>query len=206
MMPNSVIYEPYEGDAVPANAIIGKGNQFVWDDLRAPATALRLDSAATRYSFDSTNVGVLFNDDARYTEEQITVLFQMPHRWKLNSEVRLHFHWIQNQNASPNWLGAYRYYGNNQCCPSTWVEVAAITPEFTYTSGDLSQVNRIANFTPANLDLSGMVEIKFWRDTANLSGKFAGADPYVGQALLKEIDLHYKIDGTGSLYEREKGF
>lgn len=199
------VYDKLRGQSTPSQIYTPGEYGIVWDDLRAPATGLRLDSAATRYSFDPLNVGVQFDADARYTEEQITVIFQMPHNWKLNSEVRLHFHWIQNQNAVPNWLGSYRYYGNNQCCPSAWTTVVSNTPEFSYPgSGDLSQVNRIASFTPMNLDLSGMIEVKFWRDTGDVSTLFGAADPYTGQALLKEIDLHYQIDSTGSTSEREK--
>jgi hypothetical protein len=49
--------------------------------------------------------------------------------------------------------------------------------------------------------ISCFFDSKIYRDTANASTLFAGADAYTGNWLLKEYDLHYKKDSLGSAEE-----
>lgn len=171
-----------------------------WDDLRFPTTGDRLDSASTRYSFDSTELGVTFDNDSRYPNEQLSNIVQIPHAWREQSGIRPHIHWIQNQSAIPNWLMAYRVYNNNET-PGTFTEVALSSTVFTYTTGSIVQISSFPEIDMTGMSLSCFVDIKIWRDTTNASGVFAGADPVATGVLLKEYDIHYLVDSFGSPIE-----
>ncbi len=52
--------------------------------------------------------------------------------------------------------------------------------------------------------VSAIIDFKIYRDTTNASGLFAGADQQAGDAKLKEFDIHYQIDSSGSNQEFTK--
>ena len=173
------------------------------DDLRFPATGNKLDSASTRYSFDLTDLGVSFDANARYTNEQLSYIVQLPHSWKEGTSLYPHIHWIQSQAAFPNWLMSYRVYNNNEA-PGTWTNAIIDSSEFTWSSGDLAQISSFPAITMTGKTMSCLIDIKLWRDTANTSTELAGADPVATAVLLKELDIHYEIDSFGSATEYTK--
>ena len=174
-----------------------------WDDLKFPATALRLDVAATRYSFDSTELGIRFDTNARYTEEQLSMIAQMPHHWKEGSTLKPHFHWIQEQAEFPNVLFAYRAY-NNGDTPGAYTFVEPDNHVFTYVAADICQISGFPDIDMTGMTLSSIIDMKFWVDTANTSTLITSGSQALGM-LLKEIDIHYEIDSLGSNQEFVKG-
>ena len=180
-------------------------NGYFWDDLRFPATAVNLDSAATRYSFNTTELGIQFDTNARHPNEQVNFIAQMPHSKLFGSNAHVHIHWMQAEANLPNVLLAHRWYNNNKAIPSTWTFSIMKPGVFTYVSGNLAQISEIAVATPpVNEDVSSILEMKLWRDTANTTGYFAGADPYTVAWLFKELDLHIQFDSIGSVQEYDK--
>lgn len=175
-----------------------------WDDLRFPASADRLDVAATRYSYDYDELGISIEANARHPEEVIGNIVQMPHAWKEGSAVYPHIHWKQSQSAVPNWLIEYRAYNNGEAIPVSFIRAIAESPVFSYTSGDILQISSFPTIDMTGLSISSFVDIKIYRDTANTSGLFAGADPVASAVLLKEIDVHFEIDSLGSDLEFTK--
>ena len=177
-----------------------------WDDFVVSASAVRLDSAATRYSFDTTNLGIQFDSDSRYPEEQISIIYQLPHEWKIGSDIRFHFHWIQSQSAIPNWLLDYRWFDNNEAEPS-FTRLSGTTETFSYTSGSILQISHFGLQSSSGITgVSSNFEIKFWRDTANTSTEFSGADPVATDVRVKFFDIHLQQDSPGSDNEFSKTF
>jgi hypothetical protein len=175
-----------------------------WDDLRFPMSGARLDSASTRYSYDYTECTVDFNTDARYTEEPTAMVAQMPHSKMLGSAVCPHLHWVQQEANVPNWLLASRCYNNGDLVPAFNLTVADHV-EFAYASGNLMQMSEFpAILAPDNEKVSAIFDLILYRDSANASTLFAGADPYTVAAKTKEFDLHYLIDSLGSGQEGVK--
>jgi len=172
-----------------------------WDDLRFPATGINLDSAATRYSFDTTDLAVSFANNSRYTTEQLNYIIQLPHSWKEESALRPHIHWIQNQAAVPNWLIEYRVYNNGDLLPAFGTFGTLQSHAFTWSSGSLVQISSFPEISMTGLRASCFVDVKMWRDTTNVSTEFVGADPVATSVLLKEFDTHYEIDSFGSALE-----
>lgn len=175
-----------------------------WDDLKFPATGNRLDSASTNYSYDTTNLGVQFDDDARHIEEQLNYIVQMPHAWKEGTSIYPHIHWVQTTADHPNWLIGYRVYNNNEAPPGTWTYLKATTGVFTWSTGSLLQISSFPAISMTGKTLSCILDIKLWRDVANGSTEFTGAESSPVAVLLKEFDIHYEIDSFGSDTEFDK--
>jgi hypothetical protein len=126
------------------------------------------------------------------------------HARKAGSDIKPHIHWIQNQNAVPNILVSYRFYNNGASVPGSWTLKALTNTVFTYPgSGSIVQISpfNLTSGTFANSSLSFTFDAKVYRDTANASGLFAGADAYTGNWSLKYYDIHFQNDMTGSRQE-----
>jgi len=175
-----------------------------WDDLRFPATGARIDVSSGRLDYDYAECGINFQSNARYDNEPLCMVAQMPHSKKLGTEVRPHIHWDQNQAATPNWLLEWRWVNNGEQ-RGTWQQEIYTNNLYTYLSGNLQQLTEFpALQPPLNESVSSLLEFRVFRDSNNSSGLFAGADPYSGSALFKEFDLHYQIDSFGSPQEYTK--
>ena len=174
----------------------------VFDDIKFPFFGRRIDTAAGHLDYDVTELGINFDDSSRYNDEdQVAIIAQIQHNWKQGSDLRPHIHWVQNQNAVPNILMKYRITENGGSVGS-WNLVPINGSVFTYTSGTLMQISEFAHIDMSAIDsVSCIIDIKIYRDTANTSGEFAGADSYTGDALLKEFDFHYEKDMNGSRHE-----
>lgn len=169
-----------------------------WDDLRFPFMGQQLDTASGRIDYSYSELGIGFQNNTRYTEEPICMIVQMPHAWKLESAVHPHLHFIQNQNASPNWMIEYRVYKNGAAVPSTWQKsIGSLV--YSYTSGSIIQKCIFTEIDMTGIDsVSSFIDVKLYRDTGNASSLFTGSDPYTGTAIAKEFDIHYEIDMPGS--------
>lgn len=174
-----------------------------WDDLRFPATGQTVDVSGGRIDYDYDECGVAFQDNARYPQEPIVMAAQMPHSWIQGTAIRPHIHWLQSAADVPNWLVQYRTVVNGEA-PSAWTLAAAETLVFTYTSGTILQISSFPEIDMTGLNISDFVDIRLFRDTGNDSALFSGADPLTGNALVKELDIHYRIDGFGSTQEFTK--
>src|SRR6056297_1943626 len=82
----------------------------VWDDLRAPATAINPPGQVSDPDWDNTNGGFLF--DAAGTET-LWIIVQMPHTWKLGSNIRPHLHWMPTNTNEGNVLWRMEYKWTN---------------------------------------------------------------------------------------------
>lgn len=171
----------------------------VYDDDKYPFTAFQLNSPAGRIDYNYTDVGIDFQDNCIYPDDMLVAAAQMPHKRKNGSEILPHLHFLQNQNAIPNFLLAYRLYNNGDLVPASWVLATWNSSAFTYVSGTLTQIIGFPDIDGSALNkVSGWMDIKIYRDTTNASGLFAGNDPYTGNVTLKEYDNHLLIDSIGS--------
>ncbi len=181
------------------------GEATAWDDLRFPAMGQSLDSTTGRLDYDFEECGVGFAANARFTEEPLCFICQMPHSKLHGSAVHPHIHWIQNQAADPNWLIQYRVYNNGEAPPAWQLAKPSTTRTFPYVAGNLLQITKFPAIpAPADESVSAFIDVRLFRDSANTSTLFTGADAYAGTALLKELDHHILIDSLGSRDEYVK--
>jgi len=174
----------------------------VWDDEKFPFTGVQLDSPAGRIDYDYAELGAGFQNNAIYPTDLLVAIEQFPHKWKFESQIHPQLHWIQNQNQVPNWLLEYRIYRNGDAIPAVWTQAIAAAGIFPYTAGSILQISPFPLIDMSGIDsVSAIMDIKFYRDTSNVSTLFAGADPYTGTALAKEFDIHIQINSNGSRLE-----
>ena len=189
-----------------ANKLNSGTEELGWEDLRFPFSGLRLDSNSTRYSYDYVNGLVCFNSNSRYPNEPISMIAQLPHSWKEESQVRPHMHWIQTSSDQPNWLLAYRIYknGDGTSIDSDYSNYNFLTVEsnvFPYASGNLVQISNFGMIDMTGVGLSDCIHFVVFRDVFNTSGEFERPESSESNAYSIEFDIHYQSNSLGSREE-----
>lgn len=185
-------------DKIKSGGAVVRFEPAAWDDIRFPANGARLDTSSGRLDFNFDECGIDFQDNARFPNEPICFIAQFSHSKKLDSIVNPHIHWIQNQNVIPNWLLQYRWYRNGDEVPA-YTTAKFTTSIFNFVLNPILQITSFPDLTPPTGEtVSSILDIRLFRDNNNDSGLFAGSDTYIGDALLKEFDIHFQKDTNGS--------
>lgn len=172
---------------------IGKIGNTQFDDLSFSSTLVKI-GANTKPDFDYTNIGLLFpQNDA---SEKAYATYQMSHRKKLGTSIRLHIHYVQSSALKPIFRVEYRFYNNGELVPSFSTlntnDPGGNTGILTYISGSILQIGMFPLITaPANEGLSSNLDIILYRNDNIVTG----------DVLVKYIDLHFEIDAYGSREE-----
>lgn len=189
--------------------IVNEGDSLTWQEVSTPLFGQSLDTSLGRIDYNYAELTIDYASNARYPEEQLGVVTQLLHSRKSLSEIRPHLHWIQNSNNFPNLLIEYRAFNNGELVPGSFTQKALTVSDnlFAYPgSGNFHQITEF-NLPVAvgeSLGLSGTFECKIYRDSANASGLFAGADTYPGVLSVKYYDIHFINDMLGSREEYTK--
>lgn len=168
-----------------------------WDDLRVPAQAVNPPGLGSDPQWDTSKGGWLFDQTL---VEELHLMVQLPHGWKVGSDLRPHVHYEKATSAtgSVTWRLSY-----------SWLAIGASrTAEATLSADDTVEYTAGADFhmlTPlgiitasASIDISDMLFLRLQRDVS------ATADTYAGDARLLEFDIHYQSDTPGSVYLYKK--
>jgi len=178
-------------------------------DMKSPFVGLNLDSASTRYSVNRFNGGVTFNADARYPNEILSMQIQIQHDWAEGTNGLPHLHWKQQGAAIPNWLMIWKLSRNGEADVietdfSNYNFEVLQSHEYTYTAGVLNQISDFPTMDLSGAKISDEIVMHFFRDTTNVSGAFAGADPSLIAEIAVEMDIHIEINSPGSRTEYVK--
>lgn len=193
------------------------GNQSVFEDdgtliFQGDATVykdelgdiIQLQQTGPGVSINLTEGTVEFTTTSNLSDFVITNV-QLNHERLLSASIYPHIHWFQATSASPNFLLQYRWQCNG--CPkvTAWTNIRCNNLAFTYTSGTLNQISLTsAIIPPPTTNVSDIVQFKIFRDNANNSGAFTGADPLNATASLTSFDVHFVVDMCGSHTEYSK--
>lgn len=171
----------------------GKLGNTRWDDLSVSATSTKI-GANSKPDFDFTNIGLLFPQND--TGEKVYLTFQMSHKKKLGTAIRLHVHFIQTSAAIPIFGAQVRFYNNGGLEPSFGAEILTDgTAHFEWASGRLLNITGFASIAaPASEFLSSNLDVILYRKD----------NAVTGDVLVKYIDMHYEIDSDGSAEEYSK--
>jgi len=171
-----------------------KGSARAWEDLRFPATDINPAGAVGPMTFDTTNIG--FTASASATTS-IAVIAQLPHSWAEGTDIHPHIHWEPTTTDTGNvlWTIAYR-----------WTNIDGTEPGWTFINvldaGDGTafkhQFIDLPSISGSGKTVSSILSIIVSRSGAN------SQDTYADDALLKEFDIHYQVDGFGSRTELTK--
>ena len=153
------------------------------------------EAQTAKPDFDTTNLGLLFpqNDAA----EIAYIIMQIPHKWKLTTDLYPHVHWVQSQADVAVWKIDYRWYKNGADPTGGFTTLTGAAHAYTYTAGSILQLTSFTAISGAGIDtVSSMLDIKLYRDDNTVAG----------DVLLKEFDIHFQIDSPGSDAEGSKSF
>lgn len=192
-------YSDFEYDG----SLILHGDATVWDDLRFQAFGQNLDIVAGRIDYNFTYCTVGFEIGARYPNEPLCILAQMPHSRKLGSVLKPHIHWVQSEINIPNWLIEYRWISNGGTIPLTTLK-KYVSNSYAYSGSTIIQRTIFPDIIDTGFNISSLLTIRIFRDSANTSTLFTGLDPYTVTAELAEFDIHYEMDSLGSRTEHTK--
>jgi len=197
-------------DLGPKYEGLASGDEVRWDDLRFPLTGRNIDINSGRLDFDFYNGTVTFASNARGLDIRETISFtvQLPHSWLEESTIRPHIHWLQ-QDASdlPNWLLGYKFCKKGEtlaALETDFTNHTLVIPSnhvFTYSANVLEQITTFPDISMRDVTISDNIHFCLWRDTANASSLFSGADPSSIAEHVREFDIHYIVDGKGSQQE-----
>lgn len=173
-------------------------NSGEWEDLRFPGTGPGADTSTGRLYMDyTTEMTLAFAVNARYSNEPWVNIVQFPHGWRQGSGIKPHLHWLQKESNVPNWMVRRRWVPKNGA-PTSWVNSAWNSNAYTYSAGTLHQITGFLTITRTSATISDILQIILYRDSANASGLFAGADPYTVDAEVLEMDCHVQMETMGS--------
>lgn len=189
-------YTEFEADG----SMLMVGDATVFDDLSLSTIAIKVQG--TGLSNNTTEVQTEFTQAANLSD-YLYGSTQITHAWLIGSDLYPHLHWMQTTSGVPNWLLDYRWQPNGEAKETSWTRVAMNVPVYAYVSGTLNNIAHTLNpiTPPANAGLSDIVQFKIYRDNANASTKFAGADPVAATAGALSFDLHIQRDRLGSRQE-----
>ncbi len=180
------------------------GNATIFDDVTFDAIAIK-----------NTGVGISINTAENCAEylasadenDYMIINCQFPHSRKLGAPVFPHIHWSQNQNAVPNFAFQYRWQVNGGAKTTAWTAIKCNIPAFTYVSGTLNQIVKVATggiTPPAGDNISDILQLRVIRDTDNALGLAYGVDPYTGVVQVIQTDIHIEKNDLGSKEEYVK--
>lgn len=169
-------------------------SQTYWDDLRTPATAVRLSGIKPPVLTEYKGGLVLeFEDKNAPNEQQIFFIIQMPHSWKEGTDILPHMHWVPAANTggldrTVSWRLSYSWANEN-----TEDFPAATTIDVTANINNQLDQHIHTDFTPisgAGKFLSSMLICSLTR--------LSDTDTFIGSAYFLEVDFHYEINSPGS--------
>ena len=165
-----------------------------WDDLCFPATAINPPGIASDPTFDTTNIGWAFSASAT---NLLFLIAQLPHSYKEGSDLKAHIHWEPSNTNTGNvlWRLSYRWRNDGETAAAlTNVDILVPAGGTALTL----QVNGFAAISKPNALISSMLDMTLTRLGAD------GTDTFTGTAILKEFDIHYLKDSSGSVSEYSK--
>jgi len=169
------------------------GDATVWDDLRVPVTTAKPGAVVPDFAQFLAGGGLktyLFDGTARVEEIHFTV--QMPHGYKVGTDIVPHVHWTPTDTNVGDVRWSLEY---------TWADITdtfpnSITLHTVDTTSGTAWDHQLTNFSAivgsGTTGISSMLVCRLYSDASH------GDDSYEYDAALLEIDFHYELDTIGS--------
>jgi hypothetical protein len=185
------------------------GNTTVWDDLRVPVTSLKTAGSkdpgfAVAFSTGgSQGVFTYFFDAA--TEEELYFALQIPHDYKLGTNLHPHVHWFPSSagTGTVSWGLEYNIANITGTFGNTSIIYGNVaTPNEVNLASKRHYLTEIGELNGSDiLSVSTMLLCRLFRNATGVGGS---GDSYPQDAGLLEVDFHYERDTLGSRTEYAK--
>lgn len=169
-------------------------NSNNWDDLRFPASAVRLGGAAPATFQAYKDGGVLAF--ASTPDQYVFIVAQMPHTWQEGTDIETHLHWaIPTSGAGTGaenvkWDLTYSWSNIGGTIPDSTPDT--LTRDVQSITAHTHLFNSFGTITGTGKTYSSCLIISLKRDTAV-------ANDYAGAVYLIEFDIHYKKNRFGTV-------
>ena len=169
-----------------------------WDDLRAPASGINPAGSAAAATVDQEDGSLIFSNGQTQT---VAVWFQLPHAWKVGSDISFHIHWKKTTSAAGTVKWQTKYQWTNIGATDAGFSVYADGTEAIPNSNTAGKhaIFEFTDFPGTGKTMSSMLCVVIQRVSSG-----GGADTYNAPVKLMEADLHYQIDSFGSYQEYVK--
>lgn len=133
-------------------------------------------------------------------DSELHFQLQLPHGYKLGSDLKPHIHWFKDSNNSGNVKWGLEYVavspgdviGNTIILSTDTIEFGSNTVPLTHNISDLGTIPGGDNY------ISSMIPMRLFREGSHAD------DTYTGNAGLLEFDIHIQKDAEGSVQEYVK--
>lgn len=148
----------------------------------------------------TSSQGVILPSFSSTIEQELYFTVQMPHEWKLGTNIKPHIHWCPNETDTGNvsWGLEYSWASFGEVYPtSTIIYANEIEGVDTTLVANKHYITDLGEIDATDKGLSSMLVCRVFRD-ATSSGE---TDDYAHGASMLEIDFHYQVDSLGSQEE-----
>ena len=168
-----------------------------WDDDRYPATGISIGGLSTPPDIE-TDTGLFLFDSVAI--ETFSVLAQMKHARKEDSNIIPHIHWRKVTSAAGGvvWSLRYKWWNNNEEEPGSWSSIITATDVWTIGSNQLTNIATFGEIDGTGKGLSSLFLAQVGRLPTD------AADTYGADAKMYEFDIHFQADTMGSQQEYTK--
>jgi len=168
-----------------------------------------LDTPSGRVDFDYINGVIKFQSNARFPNEPISLILNLPNSWKEGSDIIPILDWIQQSQEKPNWLLSYKFVSrgeefeistdyNNHLLKTISNEL------FAFQGNTISQTSVFEPIKTNGFKILDSIKINIFRDTENHSGLFQSIDLSGIDELIQSLSFILVKDGIGSSQENTK--
>ena len=187
-------YSSFEADGT----LVFKGDATPWEDFRVSLMTTTISSTnppgLERYRRDvgNTSQGVFAYAFDKNTEEEVYFEVQLPHGYKLGTDLKPHIHWgvstVPAGGTTVRWGLEYTIANMGDNFPVTQTIYTVATDPVTQYKHIYNSFTDIAGSGITNV--STMILCRLFRDVTN--------DNFANDAAAFDIDFHYEIDTIGS--------
>lgn len=184
----------------------------VWDDLRIPITSTKLggskDPDFAQFIDDAagTSQGLFIEWFDKTAEEEVYFTAQLPHGYKLGTDLEFHVHWVPAANGAENATVSWGLEYAIAIMGGTYTNSTIIYTKTHYPADASLVANKHYLSDFATIDGSGITSVsamilgRLFRDAPG-NGQ---TDDYDNDAGVLEADFHFQIDTLGSRQEAVK--
>jgi hypothetical protein len=177
----------------------------VWEDMRIIPSAFDFAGSAdpNLISWQPAGSGTTFKAWEFTTSDEAFVLVQMPHSYKVGSDVYIHIHWTPHSRGTAEsgktvkWAVDYSWANIGSAFGAS--AKIALTDTCTGTN-HLHEMTPTSAIAGATKGISSMLILRIFRDT----GDSWATNTANNNPILLEVDLHYELDTAGSSTETAK--
>lgn len=171
-----------------------------WDDVRTPLNAFQLVSGREPnwVSYKGCYVLEMTDEAVEANEKRVTCVVQMPHTYKEGTDIKVHVHWIGEDNTAGDvyWELTYSWANKGDAFPA---EATLYKASANSGTTDAHNVARFASIDGTGMEISSMLLFSLTRYSSNVLDTFNSKSAY-----LLELDVHFQVDSLGSVQELSK--